>query len=88
MNGMQRHKDAPDLLRHLLEPGDLVRVVTLPEHSSWSAAELRQHVPGIEDGPSDLSENLEWLVQSERLPVACGSLYLVAALLPLLDPTD
>ncbi len=86
--GMQRHKDAPDLLRHLLEPGDLVRVVTLPEHSSWSAAELRQDVPGIEEGSSDLSENLEWLVQSERLPVACGSLYLVAALLPLLDPTD
>ncbi|WP_010318108.1 folylpolyglutamate synthase/dihydrofolate synthase family protein [Synechococcus sp. CB0205] len=86
--GMQPHKDAPDLLRHLLEPGDLVRVVTLPEHRSWSAAELRQDVPGIEDGSSDLSENLEWLVQSERLPVACGSLYLVAALLPLLDPTD
>ena len=86
--GMQRHKDAPDLLRHLLEPGDQVRVVALPEHASWSAEELAPVLPGIGAGSDDLSENLEWLVQSEGLPVACGSLYLVAALLPLLDPTD
>lgn len=86
--GMQRHKDAPDLLRQLLQPGDQVRVVPLPEHASWSADELRPELPGIEEGANELSENLEWLVQSEGLPVACGSLYLVAALLPLLDPTD
>jgi dihydrofolate synthase/folylpolyglutamate synthase len=85
---MQRHKDAPDLLRHLLQPGDQVRVLALPEHASWSADELASVLPGIEAGSDDLREDLEWLVQSEGLPVACGSLYLVAALLPLLDPTD
>jgi dihydrofolate synthase/folylpolyglutamate synthase len=88
--GMQRHKDAPELLRTLLRPGDQVRVVALPEeHSSWSAAELQAatRLP-MEQGEGDLCEQLHWLVQSTALPVACGSLYLVAELLPLLNATD
>jgi dihydrofolate synthase/folylpolyglutamate synthase len=35
-----------------------------------------------------LASNLAWLVDSPALPVACGSLYLVAELLPLLQTTD
>jgi dihydrofolate synthase/folylpolyglutamate synthase len=88
--GMQRHKDAPQLLQSLLKPGDAVRVVALPaEHSSWSAAEL-QAATGLplEAGAPDLLSNLAWLVNSPALPVACGSLYLVAELLPLLQATD
>jgi dihydrofolate synthase/folylpolyglutamate synthase len=88
--GMQRHKDAPELLRTLLREGDAVRVVALPqEHSSWSAAEL-QTATGLplEQGAPDLASNLAWLVSSPALPVACGSLYLVAELLPLLQTTD
>ena len=88
--GMQRHKDAPELLRTLLRLGDQVRVVALPEeHSSWSAAEL-QATTGLpmEQGEGKLCEQLHWLVQSTALPVACGSLYLVAELLPLLKATD
>lgn len=88
--GMQRHKDAPELLRALLRPGDQVRVVSLPEeHSSWSAAEL-QAATGLpmEQGKGNLCDQLDWLVQSTALPVACGSLYLVAELLPLLKATD
>lgn len=88
--GMQRHKDAPELLRTLLRPGDQVRVVSLPEeHSSWSAAEL-QAATGLamEQGEGHLCDQLHWLVQSTALPVACGSLYLVAELLPLLKATD
>jgi dihydrofolate synthase/folylpolyglutamate synthase len=87
---MQRHKDAPELLRTLLRPGDQVRVVALPaEHNSWSAAEL-QAATGVamEQGEGALSTQLRWLVQSAGLPVACGSLYLVAELLPLLNATD
>lgn len=87
---MQRHKDAPSLLRTLLREGDAVRVVALPqEHSSWSAAEL-QAATGLhlEAGAPDLTSNLSWLVDSPALPVACGSLYLVAELLPLLQTTD
>jgi dihydrofolate synthase/folylpolyglutamate synthase len=33
-------------------------------------------------------QDLLWLVESSQLPVICGSLYLVAALMPLLHATD
>jgi dihydrofolate synthase/folylpolyglutamate synthase len=88
--GIQRHKDAPSLLRTLLREGDAVRVVALPqEHSSWTASAL-QAATGfeLEGGAPDLTSNLAWLVDSPALPVACGSLYLVAELLPLLQTTD
>lgn len=88
--GMQRHKDAPELLRTLLRPGDQVRVVRLPaEHSSWSAAELQEATGHpMQAGDENLNQQLAWLVDSPLLPVACGSLYLVAELLPLLEATD
>lgn len=93
--GMQRHKDAPELLRLLLQSGDQVRICSLSEHSSWSAEELnaeldphlRQAV-AITPAEANLAANLPWLVDSPQLPVACGSLYLVGALLPLLKTTD
>lgn len=91
--GCQRHKDAPDLLRLLLRAGDAVRVVPLPDHASWSASALREalqplpaEVVQIDAGSGDLVADLTWLVQSEALPVVAGSLYLVAEVLPLLDP--
>jgi len=88
--GMQRHKDAPALLQSLLRAGDEVRVVALPaEHSSWSAAELEAASGfSLDAGGQELTEQLRWLIQSPALPVACGSLYLVAELLPLLQATD
>ena len=94
--GIQRHKQAPALLGALLRPGDAVRVLPLPEHPSWDAAALAADLPGnlaaqvsLEDAPAgDLSEQLTWLVDSPALPVLAGSLYLVAAVLPLLEPTD
>ena len=86
---MQRHKDAPQLLQTLLRPGDSARIATLREHRCWSAAEL-QAATGLplEPAAEALASNLPWLVASQALPVACGSLYLVAELLPLLDATD
>jgi len=89
--GIQRHKDAPHLLRALLRPGDALRVTALPEHACWRAAELRE-LPELQAAPLEISEasgdlqaDLAWLVASAALPVACGSLYLVAELLPLLE---
>ena len=91
--GSQRHKDAPALLRILLRAGDAVRVVPLPDHPSWSASALREVLQAlppeavqIAAGSGDLAADLTWLVQSEALPVVAGSLYLVAEVLPLLDP--
>jgi dihydrofolate synthase/folylpolyglutamate synthase len=88
--GIQRHKDAPSLLRTLLREGDAVRVVALPqEHSSWSAGDLEAATGfQLEAGAPEPANNLAWLVDSPALPVACGSLYLVAELLPLLQTTD
>ena len=87
--GIQRHKDAPQLLQLLMRPGDRARVMPLPEHSSWSAAELQTATElALEPAAADLQQNLAWLVASPALPVACGSLLLVAELLPLLDATD
>jgi len=87
--GIQRHKDAPELLRMLLRPGDAVRLVPLPEHSSWTAAELQPAcAAALTQGDSDLDANLDWLIGSEALPVVAGSLYLVAAVLPRLEATD
>ncbi|MEY2644551.1 MAG: hypothetical protein RLZZ611_1200 [Cyanobacteriota bacterium] len=85
---IQRHKDAPQLLRDLLQPEDAVRVAPLPGHTTWSADELRAALdPGlacaIEPAAADRAVDLAWLVDSPALPVACGSLYLVAELLPL-----
>ncbi len=90
--GIQRHKDAPELLQALLRPGDAVRVAPLPEHSSWSAEELKAALGSdsvsITPASGDPEADLAWLVSSPALPVACGSLYLVAALLPRLDPAE
>lgn len=103
--GIQRHKDAPELLRTLLRPGDAVQVVALPEHHSWSAAALSEALaaagtdpagrgpaswggpaPQLEPANGCLEDALAWLVDAAALPVVAGSLYLVAAVLPLLDP--
>jgi dihydrofolate synthase/folylpolyglutamate synthase len=88
--GIQRHKEAPALLQTLLRAGDEVRVVPLAEeHLSWSADDLQAATGwAIEPGSRELREQLRWLVDSPGLPVACGSLYLVAELLPLLQATD
>jgi dihydrofolate synthase/folylpolyglutamate synthase len=42
----------------------------------------------MQQATGGLEAQLEWLMDSAALPVACGSLYLVAELLPLLDATD
>ena len=67
-----------------------MRVIALPaEHSSCSASELQETTELVlQQALGGLHEQLELLVDSAALPVACGSLYLVAELLPLLDATN
>lgn len=86
--GIQSHKDAPALLEALLRPGDRVRVCALPEHSSWTAEALQRPGVVISAACGEAEQDLRWLVESSQLPVICGSLYLVAALMPLLQATD
>jgi dihydrofolate synthase/folylpolyglutamate synthase len=108
--GIQRHKQGAAMLRSLLAPGDQAAITPLPEHASWSAADLAAACPELAPqlqqvaGPA---AGLAWLHQlagsgpgsgdqalsggdscpapAAPLPVVAGSLYLLGALLPLLD---
>jgi hypothetical protein len=89
--GIQRHKQAPELLDALLAPGDAVGVVAIPDHRSWSAAELlaeRPSLAGRIEALPELTAGLDWVTAAEPLPVVTGSLHLLGALIPLLDPAE
>ena len=86
--GIQRHKQAPEVLDALLAAGDVLGVVAVPEHRSWTAPELLAERPAL-DGRiqawSELEAALEWLTAPGPLPVVSGSLHLLGAVIPLLD---
>ena len=109
--GIQRHKDGVAMLQALLAPGDEAAITPLPEHTSWSAADLAAACPPWAPQlrqVADPAAGLAWLHQpagsgpgtaelasldarggspsAAALPVVAGSLYLLGALIPLLDP--
>ncbi len=89
--GIQRHKQAPELLDALLAPGDRLAVVAIADHLSWSAAELVAERPALAaqiETASDLVAGLDWLTAPGPLPVVCGSLHLLGSVMPLLDPLE
>ena len=109
--GIQRHKQGAAMVRALLAPGDQAAITPLPEHASWSAADLAaacpELAPQLQQMPGPAA-GLAWLHQpagsgpgagdqalsggdscpapAAPLPVVAGSLYLLGALIPLLDP--
>jgi dihydrofolate synthase/folylpolyglutamate synthase len=89
--GIQRHKEGPEVLRHLLRAGDQAAIVPIQHHVSWSAAELSEALPSTAAALFDvagLEEGLTWLAAPGPLPVVTGSLHLIGALLPRLDRSD
>ena len=89
--GIQRHKQAPELLDALLAPGDRLAIVAIPDHLSWSAAELVAERPALAaqiEAATDLVAGLDWLTAPGPLPVVSGSLHLLGAVIPLLDPAE
>ena len=109
--GIQRHKDGAAMLQALLAPGDEAAITPLPEHASWSAADLAAACPPWAPHLRQVADpvaGLAWLHQpagsgpataalasmdaggsspsAAALPVVAGSLYLLGALIPLLDP--
>jgi dihydrofolate synthase/folylpolyglutamate synthase len=109
--GIQRHKQGAAMVRALLAPGDQAAITPLPEHASWSAAELAVACPelasqlrpvadpvaglawlhlrlGPEPGAGELASPEEGSsgATGAALPVVAGSLYLLGALIPWLDP--
>lgn len=92
--GIQRHKQAPEMLAALLTPGDQVRIVPIPDHRCWEAAELAAALPDLAvclasggEGQCGLERDLDWLTAEDgALPVVAGSLHLLGLVIPLLDP--
>ena len=93
--GIQRHKQAPEMLRALLRPGDRARIVPIPDHHCWDAAALAAALPELaaclepgSGGEGGLARDLDWLVQEadSAVPVVAGSLHLLGEVMPLLDP--
>jgi len=93
--GIQRHKQAPEMLASLLGPADQAWIMAIPGHPSWGAAELAAAMPALAGQLSpvqSLAEGLAQLMAPEGRPLApplvAGSLYLLGALQPLLDCPD
>ncbi len=86
--GIQRHKQGAAMLELLLRPGDRAVVVAVPEHASWSRQELAAACPGLADQLEEagsLEAGLDSLLAPGPLPLVAGSLFLLGAVLPLLD---
>ena len=95
--GIQAHKQAPAMLRSLLEPQDEVWIVPVPGHCSWTRAQLLEaepawcrqvhSPPGAEpthpehDAVEQVLTFLEQRGWPAATPVVAGSLYLIGHLL-------
>jgi dihydrofolate synthase/folylpolyglutamate synthase len=95
--GVQRHKQAPEMLQALLAPGDRARIVAIPDHRCWDAASLVAALPQLagqiepgSEGGDGLASDLDWLVAGGHgtLPVVAGSLHLLGVVIPRFDPLD
>jgi dihydrofolate synthase / folylpolyglutamate synthase len=87
--GIQGHKQAPEMLRILLEPNDEAWIVPVPGHVSWTADQLSETCPThahqlrsascVEDVLVNLFKNDA--ESPKPAPVIAGSLYLIGSLL-------
>ena len=95
--GIQRHKDGATVLRALLRPEDRALIVPIPDHRAWSIDELAAACPDLAGQlttAATLEGGLEQLATAgaadtflgRQVPVVAGSLYLLGAVIPLLDP--
>jgi dihydrofolate synthase/folylpolyglutamate synthase len=81
--GIQRHKQGIEIVNTLLGSNDQAWILALPNHQSWSAAELRAGLPhrcGQIEQANNAAEGLAALLAPGATPVIAGSLYLLSAL--------
>ena len=95
--GIQRHKDGATVLRALLRPEERALILPIPDHRAWSIDELAAACPDLAGqltSAPNLEGGLEQLARAggadtllgREVPVVAGSLYLLGAVIPLLDP--
>lgn len=86
---MQRSKEAPELLDALLGPDDEAAIVALADLPCWPVEALLEARPGLQGrlvAMDDPQAGLCWLKGSVPMPVVAGSLHLLGAIWPQLDP--
>jgi len=84
---IQSHKQAPEMLKHLLREQDRAWITPVPDHQSWTSDQLTKRQPALQrqlsEAPSveavlqHLLTNDEW---PQAMPVVAGSLYLLGDL--------
>ena len=84
---IQSHKQAPEMLTHLLREQDRAWITPVPDHQSWTRDQLTKRQPALQrqlsEAPSveavlqHLLTNDEW---PQAMPVVAGSLYLLGDL--------
>ncbi len=86
--GIQQHKDASNMLRHLLNPCDTAWIVPVPNHDSWSKKKLSETCPELDKQLIQANNVEEVFIQLHARspwpsppPVIAGSLYLIGELL-------
>ena len=94
--GIQRHKEAPPMLRALLRAGDRARITAIPGHHGWERNDLAEALPDLADqleSGEGTAADLDWLTRGAGpsgapapLPVVAGSLHLLGSLMAHLDP--
>ena len=84
---MQAHKQAPTMLKHLLQPHDRAWIVPVPDHRSWTRSQLAEHCPQwrnqllqADSGEAALLEIQQDGAWPRPMPVVAGSLYLLGDL--------
>ncbi len=86
--GIQAHKAAPQMLKSLIHPSDIVWIVPVPGKTSWTSSKIAQALPDIASQIRQansvkhaftlLSMKKEWPIPP---PVVAGSIFLIGDLL-------
>ena len=84
---IQSHKQAPEMLEHLLRAQDRAWITPVPDHHSWTREQLTKRQPALQrqlsEAPS-VEAVLEHLLREDQwpqaMPVVAGSLYLLGDL--------
>ncbi len=86
--GIQSNKEAPSMLRHLIQPLDMAWIVPVPSHKSWTKLQLSKSCPELDKQlleANEVEQVFKTLLMTSRWPtpppVIAGSLYLIGDLL-------
>jgi len=81
---IQSHKQAPEMLEHLLRAQDRAWIIPVPDHHSWTRDQLMKRQPALQrqlwEAPSVEAALHHLLTKDEwpqAMPVVAGSLYLL-----------